>query len=134
MTHAKPQITDKQRLALLNAIRAGAKPRKAVLLVGISERTFQRWKAQAREGVPDYVVLMSDIKKAEAAHEQSLVQGLDFLAGEHDLDAIIAMLRMRHGWGVESEALLERILTLAESVLEPTQYDLLEQALIEGDL
>jgi hypothetical protein len=63
------QLTDEHKERILNLVRSGVHELQAFLAIGISRRTYYRYREKAARGVRKWTALFADIEQAQAQAE-----------------------------------------------------------------
>lgn len=132
---ADTKLTPKVQAKILSELRAGNFRETAAAAAGVSSRTLRNWLRAAAEGKdPVYVDFARKLELAEAVGETKDVRRLAAAGGE-DWRSVAWRLERRHPkrWGhrlnITLTEELEKLLKIAEQVLEEESFGRLLQAI-----
>ena len=121
---------------LISLAHKGMRESSAARLAGIHPQTLKKWLAEGERGIPEFEQFYIDFNKAIATSE---LDAIDYIRDAGDVKAIQWFLstRFRESWGNQIKVdqtvevknqVLEELLDLLESKLDPEVFDLVVDA------
>lgn len=135
------KLTDALVEAVVASVKKGIAPEVACAAEGVSSASYYSWRKQGQEGVEPYASFWEAITRAIAISEISLVEtvatGDDVGVGFGSSKAALELLQRRFPkrWSVQLKVEmadhLNRLIDVAQRVLDPASFEKLLEALAD---